>query len=111
MLISFCLLGRTTVSGDSRAKFCQISLFCLSQVDLQLKSENGGDVSTFVLNGEWDLLGEAPDQILLLKVFSKTAQCALTNRFYVQEFRQLGTKSSTNAALPPTLTSLSLSGK
>ena len=29
-----------------------------AQVDLQLKSESGGDISTFVLNGEWDLLGD-----------------------------------------------------
>lgn len=30
------------------------------QLDLQLQDEAGGDVSSFVTNGEWDLLGKAP---------------------------------------------------
>ena len=28
------------------------------QMNLTLKSEAGADISTFVMNGEWDLLGE-----------------------------------------------------
>lgn len=28
------------------------------QLDLQLQDETGGDISSFVTNGEWDLLGE-----------------------------------------------------
>ena len=29
------------------------------QLNLTLKSDSGADVSTFVMNGEWDLLGES----------------------------------------------------
>lgn len=29
----------------------------ISQLDLQLQDETGGDISSFVTNGEWDLLG------------------------------------------------------
>lgn len=28
------------------------------QLDLQLQDESGGDVSSFITNGEWELLGE-----------------------------------------------------
>ena len=28
------------------------------QLDLQLQDEAGGDISSFVTNGEWDLLGK-----------------------------------------------------
>ena len=28
------------------------------QLDLQLQDEAGGDISSFITNGEWDLLGE-----------------------------------------------------
>lgn len=28
------------------------------QLDLQLQDETGGDISSYVLNGEWELLGE-----------------------------------------------------
>lgn len=28
------------------------------QLDLQLQSEDGGDISSFITNGEWDLLGK-----------------------------------------------------
>jgi len=27
-------------------------------LDLQLQDEAGGDISSFITNGEWDLLGE-----------------------------------------------------
>ena len=27
------------------------------QLDLKLKSDEGGDTSTYILNGEWDLIG------------------------------------------------------
>ena len=27
------------------------------QLDLKLNSEKGGDISTYVTNGEWDLIG------------------------------------------------------
>ena len=27
------------------------------QVDLRLKEEDGGDISSFISNGEWDLIG------------------------------------------------------
>ena len=52
--------------------------FAFYQVDLQLKSESGGDVSTFVLNGEWHLLGETPD---FLNFFSTNKLCSV---YYVQ---------------------------
>ena len=29
----------------------------ITQLDLQLQDETGGDISSFVTNGEWDLLG------------------------------------------------------
>lgn len=28
------------------------------QLDLQLQDESGGDISSFITNGEWDLLGK-----------------------------------------------------
>lgn len=35
------------------------SLFlCVFQLDLQLQDDNGGDISGFITNGEWDLLGK-----------------------------------------------------
>ena len=30
----------------------------LFQLDLRLNSDNGGDISTYVTNGEWDLIGK-----------------------------------------------------
>lgn len=32
-------------------------LFVCFQLDLQLQDEAGGDISSFITNGEWDLLG------------------------------------------------------
>ena len=31
---------------------------CFFQLDLKLNSDKGGDTSTYVTNGEWDLIGE-----------------------------------------------------
>ncbi len=31
--------------------------FPFFQLDLQLKQEDGGDISSFIKNGEWDLIG------------------------------------------------------
>ena len=31
--------------------------YCPFQLDLQLKSGDGGDISTYVTNGEWALIG------------------------------------------------------
>ena len=31
--------------------------FCYFQLDFKLNSESGGDTSTFIANGEWDLVG------------------------------------------------------
>ena len=28
------------------------------QLDLALKDKNGGDISSFIMNGEWDLIGK-----------------------------------------------------
>lgn len=32
--------------------------FILFQLDLQLQDESGGDISSFITNGEWELLGK-----------------------------------------------------
>ena len=37
---------------------CPVFLKPLFQVDLIMQSEDGGDVSSFVKNGEWDLIGK-----------------------------------------------------
>ena len=50
--------GSWTYDGFKVRNFANSLFFIFFQVDLQLKSESGGDISTFVLNGEWDLLGE-----------------------------------------------------
>lgn len=34
------------------------------QLDLQLQDEAGGDISSFITNGEWDLLGKCQDSRL-----------------------------------------------
>ena len=33
-------------------------MFFLFQLDLEMKSEDGGDLSNFITNGEWYLLGK-----------------------------------------------------
>jgi hypothetical protein len=35
-----------------------VSFFYSLQLDLQLQDDAGGDISSFVTNGEWDLLGK-----------------------------------------------------
>lgn len=42
------------ISSDFKIK-CYI--FSVFQLDLQLQDELGGDLSSFVTNGEWELLG------------------------------------------------------
>jgi len=34
------------------------------QLDLALKDEKGGDISSFITNGEWDLIGKHNFKIL-----------------------------------------------
>ena len=38
----------------------QFQRICLNflQLDLALKDEKGGDISSFITNGEWDLIGK-----------------------------------------------------
>lgn len=36
----------------------RMSFLLFPQLDLQLQDEAGGDISSFVTNGEWDLLGK-----------------------------------------------------
>jgi hypothetical protein len=38
----------------------QFQCICLNflQLDLALKDEKGGDISSFITNGEWDLIGK-----------------------------------------------------
>lgn len=49
MFLRIYLIMRLNVSSHSYDGF---------QLDLQLQDETGGDISSFVTNGEWDLLGE-----------------------------------------------------
>ena len=35
----------------------RIKSYYIFQLDLALKDENGGDISSFISNGEWDLIG------------------------------------------------------
>ena len=38
--------------------FIPVKKFNCFQLDLKLNSEAGGDTSTFIANGEWDLVGK-----------------------------------------------------
>ena len=40
------------------------NLMCLSELDLKLNSETGGDLSTFIPNGEWEVIGEFKNNFL-----------------------------------------------
>ena len=46
--IIICSIGASIVGNK---------LILFFQLDLALKDENGGDISSFITNGEWDLLG------------------------------------------------------
>ena len=37
----------------------QVVSYLFFQLDLRLNSEKGGDTSTYVTNGEWDLIGKS----------------------------------------------------
>ncbi len=39
----------------------QWQLYKLFQLDLALKDDKGGDISSFIPNGEWDLIGNLWD--------------------------------------------------
>jgi hypothetical protein len=67
------------------------------QLDLQLQDDSGGDISSFITNGEWDLLGER--EIKLTRDINGS----------FQEFPASGTRSTTIAAPSPTSTSHSSS--
>ena len=41
-------------------------------MDLKLNSEDGGDYSTFISNGEWDLVGKNSFQLKRLNEIKKT---------------------------------------
>lgn len=45
------------VRPEDGYKIVLITKAIISQLDLQLQDETGGDISSFVTNGEWDLLG------------------------------------------------------
>lgn len=50
-------LCRTASAGERKQiNNNAISIFH-SQLDVQLQDEAGGDISSFITNGEWDLLG------------------------------------------------------
>lgn len=56
------LSGETFFRLMFTANSIMFSYFLSSeQLDLQLQDETGGDISSFVTNGEWDLLGNAHD--------------------------------------------------
>ena len=40
--------------------------FSLIQLDLKSNSESGGDVSTYIENGEWDLIGNSQKVMRIL---------------------------------------------
>ena len=39
------------------------------QLDLALNDDNGGDISSFIPNGEWDLIGKAKHHHILLHIY------------------------------------------
>lgn len=41
-----------------------LKCFLILQLDLQLQDESGGDISSFITNGEWELLGKYPHRYL-----------------------------------------------
>ena len=49
-----------------------IQKFNCFQLDLKLNSEDGGDYSTFISNGEWDLVGKNSFQLKPLNEIKKT---------------------------------------
>ena len=44
-------------------------IFSFFQLDFQLQSEDGGDIDTFIPNGEWALLGES-DKFIIIKILA-----------------------------------------
>ena len=74
-LYPVCELGpyTTYIRFNLGSDFLRLRVcFALSsfQLDLRLNSENGGDISTYVTNGEWDLIG---------KQTSTVHSCVLSN--------------------------------
>ena len=47
--IIICSIGASIVGNK---------LILFFQLDLALKDENGGDISSFIMNGEWELIGK-----------------------------------------------------
>ena len=47
----------------------RIKSYYIFQLDLALKDENGGDISSFISNGEWDLIGVYISEQNLFYVF------------------------------------------
>lgn len=43
---------------------------CFFQLDLKLNSDKGGDVTTYVTNGEWDLIGNIHVPSVNIKMLS-----------------------------------------
>ena len=52
--------------------FIPVKKFNCFQLDLKLNSEDGGDYSTFISNGEWDLVGKNSFQLKPLNEIKKT---------------------------------------
>ena len=52
--------------------FIPVKKFNCFQLDLKLNSEDGGDYSTFISNGEWDLVGKNFFQLKPLNELKKT---------------------------------------
>lgn len=61
-------------------------IFINIQLDLQLQDETGGDISSFVTNGEWDLLG-----LFAFKIFLACETCFFELKQIMQcfEFNKL----------------------
>ncbi len=64
-------------------------MLCLSirkfQLDLQLQDENGGDLSSFVTNGEWSLLGKVSFISLIYFISFNISNTTSTWFFFAKE--------------------------
>ena len=49
------------------------------QLDLKLKSDEGGDTSTYILNGEWDLIGTVGSPMFLYPINVTSQLVAVLN--------------------------------
>lgn len=58
MHVFFLFINIFFIMVNNLFKLNSNKLHFVQQLDLQLQDETGGDISSYVLNGEWELLGE-----------------------------------------------------